>query len=203
MLTRSMGSLTWLVGGPSYMDRNEARVCFCKGKHVSPPEIIILEGNPSVRPSWNTTCPLAAMEFMRNIQGTETWKPYAKWGVSTQRYGQNVGDVPVFANKWLEEQGVEGVPFDRNSGRKSLSRWLQLLKVPYNEHMHVHGDLEKVWRDHYQSKLLKSGYRVREQTTDADLATAALRRLANWFTSAGAPKPSVKEQLQTILAGLS
>ena len=180
------------------------RTCFCKGKHRSPPAEIQLkeDGNPLLPPTWNTVCPLAAMEFMESIQG-DNFKPYAKWGLSTKLYGQNVGDVPTFANKWLESQGVEGGPFDRNCGRKSLSRWLQLLNVEYKEHLHIHGDLEEVWRDHYQSKLRKSGYRVREQTTDSDLATAALRRLAKWITSDGAPQPTVKQQLETILAGLS
>ena len=180
------------------------RTCFCKGNHVSPPEYIPLdgEGNPEEDPTWNTVCPLACMEFMQSMQG-ENWKAYAKWAPSTGMFGQNVGDVPSFANKWLVSQGVEGGPFHRNCGRKCLSRWLQLLNIEYKEHLHIHGDLEEVWRDHYQSKLRKSGYRVREQATDSDLATAALRALSKWILSDEAPQPTVKQQLETILKGMS
>ena len=72
------------------------RTCFCKGKHRSPPAEIQLkvDGNPLLPPTWNTVCPLAAMEFMESIQGAN-FKTYAKWGLSTQLYGQNVGDVDL------------------------------------------------------------------------------------------------------------
>ena len=180
------------------------RTCFCKGKHRSPPEMIELDGqgNPLRAPKWNTVCPLACMEFMESMQG-DNWRAYSKWSRTTRFYKQNIGNVPTYANSWLVSQGVEGGPFHRNCGRKSLSRWLQLLNLEYKEHLHIHGDLEEVWRDHYQSKLRKSGYRVREQTTDPDLATAALRRLKEWILSDEAPKPSVKQQLESILEGMS
>ena len=53
------------------------RKCFCEGKHISVPSDIKLDdnGNPLVSPTWNTCCPVAAMEFMESIQG-ERWKPY-------------------------------------------------------------------------------------------------------------------------------
>merc|ERR1711969_212745 len=95
------------------------------------------QGNPIDEPTWNTLCPLAAMELMRYVQG-EGFKPYAKWFATSSRYGQNVGDVASYANDWLGSQGVPG-PFDRNSGRKSLARWLEHLHVPYSEHLHIHG----------------------------------------------------------------
>ena len=203
---------TEMVGGRSKLHGPKAgtrawrvyRVCTCNGTHVSPPETIELDeiGNPTTVPVWNTICPLATMEFMRNFQ-SESWKPYSKWARSTRRYGQNIGDVPTFVNKWLVSQGVAGGPFDRNNGRKCLSRWLELLKVEYREHLHIHGDLEEVWRGHYQTKLLKSGYKVREQSPDADLATAALRRFKDWLRTEDAPEPSIKQKLEAILKGMS
>ena len=202
---------TVMVGGRSKLHGNKRgtrgwrvnRVCFCDGTHVSPPETIRLDarGNPLDPVTWNTVCPLAIMEFMQNTQG-DNWRPYGKWARSTRQHTSNIGDVPIYANQWLESQGVEGGPFDRNCGRKSLSRWLQHLRVEYELHMHIHGDLEVVWRSHYQNKLLKSGYREREQATDSDLATAALRRFKDWLRTTEEPQLSVKQKLQEILKGL-
>ena len=60
-------------------------------------------------------------------------------------------------------------------------------------------DLEEVWRAYYQDKLRKSAYRVREQASDSDVATAALTRFASWLHESGDPKPSVKDTLQALL----
>ena len=178
------------------------RVCLCKGTHVSVPAHFNMnaQGNPIDEPTWNTLCPLAAMELMRYVQG-EGFKPYGKWFATTSRYGQNVGDVATYANDWLGSQGVPG-PFDRNSGRKSLARWLEHLHVPYSEHLHIHGDLEGVWRGHYQSKLLKSTCKTREQSLDPDTSTAALKRFAKWIHKDGRPQPSLKQKLAAILKDL-
>ena len=178
------------------------RICVCKGKHVSVPDHFNMDaqGNPVNAPAWNTVCPVAAMELMRYVQGDE-FKPYAKWFATTQHYGQNVGDVASYANFWLTTQGVPG-PFDRSSGRKSLARWLDHLHVPYSEHLHIHGDLQEVWRGHYQSKLLKSTYKSREQSLDPDTVTAALKRFARWLHENGQPQPSLKEKLAAILKDL-
>ena len=168
----------------------------------SPPEDLVLDrdGNPLDDTDWNTVCPVAAMETLQAIQG-EPFKLYAKWFSSKGRFGQNIGDVASFANEWLSHQGVPG-PFDRNSGRKSLSRWLDLLHVPYKDHLHIHGDLETVWRSHYQRKLLKSGCRTRKQSEDPDIATKALRLFAQWLHDTEDPKPSLKEQLAAIMNNL-
>ena len=66
----------------------------------------------------------------------------------------------------------------------------------------IPGDLEEVWRSHYQTRLQKSTYKTREQSLDPDTATAALRRFARWLHQDGQPKPSLKEQLTAILKGL-
>lgn len=131
------------------------RECTCPGrKHKPIPRRELpmkKDGNPKKPPTWNTSCPLAAMEFLEHHQGTEEWRPYPKWSTRTGDYGKsNVGDVPLLANKWLNAQGQyadnKGSQFDRNSGRKSLARWLEELNIPYEESVAIHGDLEDVWR---------------------------------------------------------
>ena len=68
--------------------------------------------------------------------------------------------------------------------------------------MHIHGDLEEVWRSHYQAKLRKSGYDEREQSEDIDLATKALRKFAKWLHEPEPAKKSLKERLQEIMSEL-
>ena len=180
------------------------RVCTCKNKHKSPTSRqmrLNVAGNPKSRPTWNTCCPLAAMQFLEHHQGP-SWRIYPKW-IKTGTYGNiNVGDVASFANQWLNVQGQhaddQGTIFDRNSGRKSLARWLEELGVPYRESLHIHGDLEGVWRHAYQGNLSQSHYRVREQSTDTDAATKGLRRFKKWLHGKG-NGPSLKEKLQEIL----
>ena len=178
------------------------RVCCCKGDHVSPPEFkdgcMDQDGNPTEEPSWNTCCPVACMEFLKMMQGNqEKFHVYRKWFPSG--YGkQNYGDVASLANDWLVAQGVPGT-FDHNSGRKSLARWLAHLNVPYKESVHIHADLEKIWRGFYESDLQRSSTKDREQSTDADVATAGLRRFSKWLWRDGAPKPSLRQQLYKML----
>ena len=66
----------------------------------------------------------------------------------------------------------------------------------------IHGDLEQVWRSHYQQALLKSGIKTRDQSEDPDTATRALRRFAEWLHDGDEPKPSLKQQLAAIMEGL-
>ena len=202
---------TQMVGGRSKLHLQKRgtrpwrvyRVCTCRENHVSPPEDLTLDqnGNPLEEPSWNTVCPLAAMELLQRCQG-DPIRIYTKWLPTKGEYGnQNIGDVASFANEWLSHQGVPG-PFDRNSGRKSLARWLELLRVPYPEGMQIHGDLELVWRNHYEKRLLKSGLKTREQSEDPDTATRALFRFAHWLHQDDLPKPSLKQQLASLLDSL-
>ena len=179
------------------------RVCTCPGQHQQPPWPLDLDehGNPVNPVTWYTCCPVGAMEFLHNSQG-HNWQVYKKWFSSTRSYQkQNCGDIAATANEFLYAQGVAG-PFDRNCGRKSLSRWLDHLHVPYPESLHIHGDLECVWRSHYENKLVKSGLKTREQSLDSDLATRALRRFADWLHQDQQPPPSVRQQLEAILANL-
>ena len=159
------------------------------------------EGNPIENPNWNTVCPVAGMEFLAARQGPK-FGIYRKWNAKQRGYSkQNRGDIPVCGLEWLYSQGVPG-PFDRNSGRKALSRWVEKLNIPYPEQLHIHGDLEVVWRNHYQGQLIKSGNKNRKQSTNADEATRALKRFAGWLHSSDEPKPSIRQQLATILATL-
>ena len=186
------------------------RCCTCKNKHKSPTARqmrLNKDGNPLTRPMWNTCCPIAAMEFLQHHQGAN-WKPYSKWTKAGQYGKQNVGDVPVFANLWLNHQGQyaddNGTPFDRNCGRKSLARWLEQLDVPYVESLHIHGDLEQVWRGSYQDTLSQSHYRAREQSTNPDTATKGLRRFTKWIWSdktkdINAKIAEIKELLNRLL----
>ena len=185
-------------------------VCTCKGKKhkVIPKRELFMnkDGNPRRKPTWNTTCPLSAMQFLKHHQGTSDWRPYPKW-TKRGNYGtSNVGDVPLFANKWLQAQGQhadeEKGKFDRNSGRKSLARWLEELSIPYADSVPIHGDLEDVWRGSYQDRLHKSSYRCREQPTDPDAATKALRLFARWLHQDGNPEPSLKEKLKALVKDL-
>ena len=202
---------TKMIGGKSKLQGNKRgtrpwnvhRVCFCRGgKHTSVPDDIVLDiqGNPTDPPTWNTVCPLAMMEFLQTTSPVDAWMPYPKWRKNGLVSKQSHGDVSGLANKWLQSQANQA-PFDRNSGRKSLSRWLEELHIPYEVGHEIHGDLQKVWRYSYQPSLPKSSYEIREQSRDSDTATKGLRLFAKWLFDK-APKPSVKRQLQDILATL-
>ena len=182
------------------------RVCTCKGTHKVIPDgqlYLRKDGNPGKRPTWNTCCPVAAMQLVRaNQMETEEWRIYPKWTKAGIFGKKNVGDVSQLANEWLKHQGQtteEGELFDHNSGRKSLARWLEHLNVPYRESVHIHGDLECVWRHSYQDRLDVSHYRTREQSTNPDLACKALRRLVKFFH--GAKTKTFKEQLRAFMDG--
>ena len=185
------------------------RVCTCKGTHKTPTKRqmrVNKDGNPSKTPNWNTSCPIAALEFISYHQRGESWRCYAKWTKEGCYGKQNYGDVPGLANRWLNAQGQYAGEnkelFDRHSGRKSLARWLAFLKIPYRDSLHIHGDLEEVWRHSYQGRLSRSYYRVREQSTDPDTATKALRTLAKWMHQKGKATMSFKEKLQQFMETL-
>ena len=178
------------------------RVCTCKGPHKPPTPTQLWKveknGSPKSNPKWNTLCPLNAMLFKEHHHLTTEYKTYTKW-IGEGNYGkQNHGDVATIANEWLQIQSDQSV-FDHHCGRKSLARWLGFLKIPYGQGLPIHGDLEQVWRTSYQDKLDRSNYRVRDQPTDPDVCCKALRRLVKWFHEDGAPKLSIRSQLQTLL----
>ena len=141
------------------------------------------------------------MEFVATCQGPK-FGVYRKWNSKKGTYSlQNRGDIAICSLEWLQSQGIPG-PFDRNSGRKALSRWVCKLNIPYHQQLHIHGDLEDVWRYHYQRKLPRSGCNEREQSEDPDLATKALRKLAAWLHEPEPAKKSLKERLGEIMKEL-
>ena len=106
------------------------RVCTCEnGPHevVEPGQFLVNKaGQPFEEPTWNTCCPLRAMEFLQFHQETPEWIPYPKW-TKKGRFGTgNTGDPAQMANDWLRVQGqysdANESPFDHNSGRKCLAR---------------------------------------------------------------------------------
>ena len=139
------------------------------------------------------------MEFHEHLQGT-SWRPYPKLNTTGSVSRNNQGKVPDLANKWLQVQTHQD-PFDANSGRKSLARWLDYHSIPYEVGFEIHGDLQQIWRNAYQSKLAKSKFADRCQSRDVDLAAKALRLFAMWLHE-NQPKPSIKQQLQAVLASL-
>ena len=97
------------------------------------------------------------------------------------RFGsKNVYDVAQLALNWLEEQGA-GV-FDHNSGRKCLAAWCRHLNVPYEVSVHIHADLPDVWNHHYEKNVVEPDKKliIRKQSTDPQVATAALRAFAGF-----------------------
>ena len=167
------------------------RVCFCPGaKHIRPPprfcEEIQRDGNPRSEVTFCTTCPLAALELMWQLQILfQEPRCYGKW-LATSRYGKsNVGDVAKLAIDWFVAQGAIQPEnrYQSNAGRKSLALWTRHLNVPYEESFQCHGDLWEVWHASYESAVPRSEYSVRTQSTDPNTACRALRRMANYSPS--------------------
>ena len=168
------------------------RRCHCPGgKHIHPPsgfcKEINAEGNPEVEVKWNTTCPLAALQLIWQLQGTNKSGPkrcYGKW-LPSGRYGtSNTGDVVEMAIDWMIAQGActEEDCYDTNSGRKSLARWCAKLNIPYTESFHIHADLYEVWAENYEHEVEKPhNFKRRLQSTDPAIATAALMKFANFL----------------------
>ena len=181
------------------------RTCLCPGgRHQSVPEDLVVnsKGNPFDKPNWITTCPVAAMEFLQLLQQTEEWAPYPQWYEKKGAYGRNIGDVARAALEFLNMQGIAD-PFDRNSGRKCLARWLEKLEVGYDVSLHIHGDLEVVWAGRYQDNMHKTFYRCRDQSKDADEATNALRTFSRWIVqNPDEPTKPLERQEKLIVAML-
>ena len=168
------------------------RRCHCPGgKHIRPPsdfcKEINKEGNPKVEVKWNTTCPLAALELIWQLQRKPSEghrRCYGKW-LPSGRYGtSNTGDVAEMAIDWMIAQGAcsEEDCYDTNAGRKSLARWCETLRIPYPESFHIHGDLYEVWAQNYETEVVKTpNFKRRTQSTDPKIATIALRKFANFL----------------------
>jgi hypothetical protein len=167
------------------------RICMCKGsRHVRPAEnswsYIDEDGNPRKELNFDPSCPLACTEFVWQCQLEEDKgkRDYPNWVKRSKKsaawYGPlNIGDPAQAAFDWLKAQGVLD-DFDHNSGRKALAAWCKLLSVPYIRSVHLHGDLHGVWNKHYQKDVPEATIKIREQSRDPQVATAALRTFARW-----------------------
>ena len=117
---------------------------------------------------------------------------HGKW-LGSGRYGKsNIDDVAKLAIDWLRVQGAG--PFDSNAGRKSLARLTRHLGIPYEQSFPIHGDHYDVWQDSYEETVPKSGYKVRKQPRDPDVACVALRKMAHFLGAGRKVKTKLSSQ---------
>ena len=166
------------------------RVCLCKTKkHRRPTEhawsSIDDDGNPTKPLGFDERCPLAAVEMVWQCQleEDEPKRDYPNWCQRSKRspawFGTlNIGDPTQAGLDWMRAQGLE--EFDHNSGRKALAGYCNLLNIPYILSVHIHGDLHAVWNKHYQRDVPEAPIKIREQSRDPQVATAALRMFAKY-----------------------
>ena len=190
------------------------RICLCEGeKHIRPPKTawsyIDEHGNPTKDLGFDHRCPLAAVEMVWQCQLEDDepkrdYPNFVKWSRKSEAwYGPlNVGDPTQAGLNWLAAQGVG--EFDHNSGRKSLASWCRKLHVPYQLSFQIHGDLYDVWLKHYQDdlNLADPHSKIREQSTDPMVATAALRIFAKYLKrgiNAYEPQMTLVERQNQIL----
>ena len=186
-------------------------VCMCpNGKHIKvPTDVEWKDGSPVDDVTWCTSCPVACIETLFSHQKEERLFP--RWNDNAKKFvDDNVGDVVLRANQWLQVQGVCGDEgFSHNAGRKSLGRWLSKVGALYHEGVQVHTDLQDVWRGSYQDDLPASLYKIREQSSDPKDATAALTKFANFCGRAPSEKDplerlrGLRDQIDGILKALS
>ena len=166
------------------------RVCMCRTKRHRRPgknawSAIDDDGNPTRPLDFDERCPLAALEMVWQCQLEEDQpkRDYPNWVLRSTKspawFGaRNIGDPTQAALDWMEAQGLE--TFDHNSGRKALAGYCNLLSIPYGLSVHIHGDLHDVWNKHYQSDVPETLLKIREQSRDPQMATAALRIFASY-----------------------
>ena len=169
---------------------NQWTTCFCpSAKHQRPPADfytkIDANGNPTEPVPFPTTCPLALLELIWQLQDSVRVprRRYGKW-LDTGRFGvSNHGDVVKHAIDWFETTGVCGgdTRYDTNAGRKALGVWTSHLRIEYEVSFQLHGDLWCVWSKHYETSVPKSDFNTRKQSTVPAVACLGLRRLGNWF----------------------
>ena len=163
-------------------------VCMCAGgKHISPnsfdKDALNLNGNPHPLPfDWCSNCPVACDKFVKgfdNVNGRRYPKPNV-FGNGFTTY--NIADPVKMANDWLIAQGVTSIPYDHNSGRKSLARLLSHNNICYEHGFEVHGDEPVTWQKSYQPDCRfgdRKEFQRRTQHENPDIACHALRKIAN------------------------
>ena len=199
--TKFPGGRSKLVGNKKGMRKWWAhRVCMCpKGQHVSPDKGLAFSfdrwGNTRRDVSkYCLTCPFFCFELLQESQSgnlllyrnwikseSRTRKGRSRWGAKSVHHPQDE------AIKWMSVQGVPNI--SKNSGRKTCSKWSSATNAPFVELVHVVGDNEDVWRDYYQKDLPETHCKIREQSEDLDVATAALRRFRSFCGRGPPPEP--------------
>ena len=180
-------------------------ICLCRGaKHVSPHEDfrfhVRKDGSFRKKPTWTTTCPLAACELVFSMLPEGEKRRYPNWK-KTGGFGKlNIADPVHYALKWLVCQGIIEEPsdFDHNSGRKAFARLCRAMGLEYPPIFEIVGDLEDTWRKSYDFDLPKSGYKKRDQSRDPQVATEALRTFRLMILKRGGvfmPRLSRQERL--------
>ena len=166
------------------------RVCLCpEAKHQRIPDDwetrLDENGNPKESLPWCTSCPLNAFQMIRNLLPADDYRTYPKWLEDPKKFhatwneGEDVTKdlMQKFFN--VQKANPDGIIFDSNSGRKSLSNWCGDYKVPYEESFEIHGDHWTTWRKYYQTKLRSApDFERRTQSPDPDICTRALWRFA-------------------------
>jgi hypothetical protein len=197
-------------------------VCMCAGgKHIPVQDSIEFcmncDGNPTVPVTYQTGCPVACHELIVRchwrdnfgLPGQDEVKSHVRifnsWKKKRARYsaqGNGPTDLVALVFEWLKLQGLD-VDFDRNAGRKALSRWCDKLRIPYHESHEIHGDTESVWGGSYQKQMPPSGYKERRQSNVPEVATKALRKFALCLCKRGiAWKPDLSRPERFIQAFL-
>ena len=199
---------TKFIGGRSKLTGNKKghrnwwayRVCMCpNGQHISPSKGLPFSfdryGNSSRDLSkFCTCCPVFAFEVLQASQPQET-KLYRQWLTSesrTRKGRSRWGDMSfqhpqVLAIRWMNAQGVPEL--SKNSGRMACAKWSEAAGVPFSELVHVVGDNPDVWRKHYSPNMPETNCKIREQSLDPVIATAALRRFARFCGRGPPPEP--------------
>ena len=176
--------------------------CCVDSRHVPPsPDdrfVIGANGNPraGMQVSFNPLCPMACLQFLNLWLEPGARRRYPNWKKAGGFGKRNVNDVVAFAIDWALANGVGDPeqPFDSNSGRKCLARWLSDLKLWFEEGVDIHGDHPETWVENYQpdSQLKNELFRRRKQATDPDIALRGLRKFVTWLGVAGEPyKPQL------------
>ena len=178
--------------------------CFCRGNghQRPPPEFrfeIAKDGNPRTDVTWTSTCPVAALELLFSMQDEP--RRYGKFLQSGGFGSSNIGDPVLYAMKWLKAQGIieDTNAFDHNSGRKCFARIGRAMQLQYPPVFQVVGDLQCVWRGHYDFDLPKSDFAERQQSRDPEIATEAMRTFRLRILKRGRaflPRMSRAERLQ-------
>ena len=208
--TKFDGGRAKLCGGKT-REWRAYTVCLCPGgKHQPLPAdtryAMDNEGNPFYEPTWPVGCPVNAMSLILGMQERLDKKGvFRKMSTQKDKRGgrigvQNYGDpVSQLALPWLKVQGCLE-EFSHNAGRHALGRMMTKLKVPYRMTFQLCGDNPDVWIDHYQKDLYESGtLKSREQSRNHEVATAALRKVAEYF-GLGLPLKRTVDSRDQILA---